>query len=230
MKFKGWQKVSLVDYPGKIVTTAFVGGCNFRCLYCHNRELVENGKGLENIHGAAVLAWLEKRSSMVDGVCISGGEPALCGGLRDFARSVKSLGKEVKLDTNGTNPSAIAALIEEGLVDYIAMDIKCALGRYRELTGCSEEDLSGVEASIGIIRESGLDHEFRTTLTREFNPVGDAEFLADLAAGGRRYVLQKFRMPEHPFRENLHPVERQDAEAIRKAIAPFVGETILRGY
>ncbi len=230
MLFKGWQKLSLMDYPGKIVTTVFVGGCNFKCPYCHNWELLENGSNLETITPGQVLSFLEKRHDMLDGVCISGGEPTIHKNLPEFIKRVKDMGKLVKLDTNGSNPGMISKLIENNILDYIAMDVKCVMDKYCLLTKCGNMDLTNLRKSIDIIKESGIDYEFRTTLTKEYNPVEDKHDLAELVSGARSYALQKFRIPEGNFGEKLNPLSKNEAEEIMETIRPLVGQIVLRGY
>ena len=230
MLFRGWQKVSLMDYPGKIVTTAFVGGCNFKCPYCHNRELVENGSDLETFSPGEVLSFLEKRHSMVDGVCVSGGEPTIHKDLPEFVEKVKLMGKFVKLDTNGSNPTMIRELLDRSLLDYIAMDVKCAMDKYSLLTKCGIEDLPNLLESMEAIKKSGIDYEFRTTLTKEYNPVEDKHALAELVSGAESYALQKFRVPEWDFGEKLNPLDKSEAEEIMETVRPHVGKIVLRGY
>ncbi len=230
MLFRGWQKVSLMDYPGKIVTTAFVGGCNFKCPYCHNRELVENGSDLETVSPGEVLSFLEKRHAMVDGVCVSGGEPTIHKDLPQFIKSVKNMGKLVKLDTNGSNPEMIRELLGGGFLDYIAMDVKCAMDKYCLLTKCERGDLPNLFESMEIIKKSGIDYEFRTTLTKEYNPVEDKHALAELVSGAENYALQKFRVPEGDCGEKLNPLDKSEAQEIMETIRPLVGKIVLRGY
>lgn len=230
MLFRGWQRVSLMDYPGKIATTAFVGGCNFRCPYCHNWELVGNDSNLETISTDEVLAFLKKRSAMVDGICISGGEPTIHKKLPEFARRVKGMGKLVKLDTNGANPAMIRELLDGRLLDFVAMDVKCTMERYCDLTKCNADKLPKLKESIEMIKNSGIDYEFRTTLTKEYNPATDKEAMAELVSGAASYALQKFRIPEDHFDENLSPLSKIEAEEIMEAVRPHVGEIILRGY
>ena len=219
-----------MDYPGKIVTTAFVGGCNFKCPYCHNRELVENGSDLETFSPGEVLSFLEKRHSMVDGVCVSGGEPTIHKDLPEFVEKVKLMGKFVKLDTNGSNPEMIRELLDRSLLDYIAMDVKCVMEKYSSLTKCGSEDLPNLLESMEAIKKSGIDYEFRTTLTKEYNPVEDKELLAELVSGAESYALQKFRVPEWDFGEKLNPLDKSEAEEIMETIRPHVGQIVLRGY
>ncbi len=230
MLFRGWQRVSLMDYPGKIATTVFVGGCNFRCPYCHNWELVENDSNLETILPDKVLAFLEKRAKMLDGICISGGEPTIHKDLPEFARRVKGMGKMVKLDTNGANPAMIRELLDGKLLDFIAMDVKCTMERYSALTKCNEDELPKLKESIEMIKKAGIDYEFRTTLTREYNPVSDKEAMAKILSGAASYALQKFRIPEGHFDNNLSPLSKIEAEEIMEAVRPHVGKIILRGY
>lgn len=219
-----------MDYPGKIVTTAFSGGCNFKCPYCHNWELVENGPDLETIPAEEVLCFLEKRDSMVDGVCVSGGEPTIHKRLPEFIKRVKDMGKLAKLDTNGSNPDMIRELLEKNLLDYIAMDVKCAMDKYSLLTKCGEGVLPKLSESMELIKESGIDYEFRTTLTREYNPMEDRYLLAELVSGSKTYALQKFRVPEGDFGEKLSPLSKSEAQETMEAIRPHVGQIVLRGY
>ncbi|SRR6056297_362439 len=230
MLFRGWQKVSLMDYPGKIVSTAFVGGCNFKCPYCHNWELVENGTDLEVITPGEVFSFLEKRRAMIDGVCVSGGEPTIHKDLPEFIKKVKDMGKLVKLDTNGSNPDMIRKLLDGNLLDYIAMDVKCAMGKYCLLTKCGSEDLPNLFESIETIKKSRIAYEFRTTLTKEYNPVEDKHDLAELVSGAESYALQKFRVPEGDFGERLNPLGKSEAVEIMETIRPYVGQIVLRGY
>ncbi|HHV61233.1 MAG TPA: anaerobic ribonucleoside-triphosphate reductase activating protein [Firmicutes bacterium] len=191
MVIRGIQKTSLVDFPGNICVTVFTGGCNMRCPYCHNRDLVLEAGSLPRIPQEEILALLESRAGLVDGVCITGGEPTLQEELGGFAREVKSLGFKVKLDTNGTNPRILDELLGRGLLDYVAMDIKAPLGKYRELTR-SQVNLRHIDASIGLIRSSRVDYEFRTTVAPGLITGEDLLEIGRWLAGARKYVLQQY--------------------------------------
>ena len=167
MKIYGLQKTTLVDYPGHVATTLFTGGCNFRCPYCHNGDLVI---GLEDIEPYAmedIFSHLQKRKDVLDGVVISGGEPTLQADLPDFIRQIKELGYLVKLDTNGTNPAMLRSLVEEGLVDYVAMDIKHSRAKYASISHAADDSLEAIAASVDYLKEGHVDYEFRTTPCKE---------------------------------------------------------------
>ena len=190
MEFLGQVKSSFIDYPGKICAVYFVGGCNFRCPYCHNSPLVE-GIG-ESIDGAQVFEFLERRKNMLDGICVSGGEPTLHPGLEPFLEEVKGRGFLVKLDTNGTVPAVLERLIKNRAVDYIAMDIKAPFGKYKKLAS-RPVDVEAVKKSIFLIRNASIEYEFRTTVCRELLEVKDITEIADFIEGSKRYIVQNFR-------------------------------------
>lgn len=190
MEIKGHQKTSFIDYPDKISTVVFTGGCNFRCPYCHNSQLVNN-KG-EIIEEEYIFEFLKNRKRMVDGVCISGGEATLQKDIYDFALKVKELGYMVKLDTNGTNPQTLKKLIDNGLLDYIAMDIKAPFDKYSNVTN-TNVDIDTIRLSIDIIKSSSIDYEFRTTVCKELLTPEDIFSIAKDLEGTKRYIIQNFR-------------------------------------
>lgn len=190
MEFKGHQKSSFIDYPDKICTVFFTGGCNFRCPYCHNSDLVHN-KG-EAITEDFVFDYLDKRKKMLDAVCISGGEPTLQKGLYDFIKKVKDKGYLVKLDTNGTDPDILKKLLADELVDYVAMDIKAPINKYNELTN-TNVDINKITESIGIIKYANIDYEFRTTVCEELLTQKDILEIAEYLKGSKRYYIQNFK-------------------------------------
>ncbi|MBL7065352.1 MAG: anaerobic ribonucleoside-triphosphate reductase activating protein [Anaerolineae bacterium] len=192
MQIKGLVKTSIVDFPGKVATVVFTGGCNFRCPYCHNVDLVLRPESLPDITVGEVLRLLAERQGFVDGVVITGGEPTLQSDLADFARELKSLGLAVKLDTNGYRPRSIQLLLREGLLDYVAMDVKGALEKYSLVAGCRIE-ISRIENSIQLILSSEIEYEFRTTAVPGMVTVKDVETIAQSIAGARRYLIQQFR-------------------------------------
>lgn len=188
----GFQKMTLLDFPGRVAAMVFTRGCNFRCPYCHNPELLDKSRGAD-YSTEQILRYLSAKRFFLDGVVITGGEPTIHPGLPDFLREVKALGLLVKLDTNGSNPMVLKTLLKQGLVDYVAMDVKAGWGNYEKIT-----KLPGIEGncirSMGLIRESGVDYEFRTTV---FPPVNDT---ADMAAirreikAGERYYTNDLRI------------------------------------
>ena len=197
MNIKGLYKTSLVDYPDKVTSTIFLGGCNLRCGYCHNPDLALNSSVLENIKEEEVLSFLEKRKNLIDGVTISGGEPTIEKGLIPFLEKVKSLKLLVKIDTNGFMPHIISECIENQLVDYVAVDIKTSPEKYPSLTG---KDLSfdAVLATIDLLRGSFffkgsvLDHEIRTTCVPGFVTVDDIKRIGESLGSVQKYYLQQF--------------------------------------
>ncbi|MFZ5969421.1 MAG: anaerobic ribonucleoside-triphosphate reductase activating protein [Bacillota bacterium] len=204
MKIIGHEPSSFIDYPDKICTVYFVGGCNFRCPYCHNSHLVM-GQG-DTIDEEVIEQFLKKRKRFIDGVCVSGGEPTLYHDLRDFLRKIKSMGLLVKLDTNGTNPQMLESLIADELVDYIAMDLKAPLHKYEAVTK-AKVNIDDIKESIRIIRAAGIDYEFRTTVCKELLTKADIVEIADTIKGSRCYTLQNFRDGETVLAgsNQLHP-------------------------
>lgn len=190
MEFKGHQKSSFIDYPDKISTVLFTGGCNFRCPYCHNSELVyDKGQVIEEEY---ILNYLKKRRKMIDAVCISGGEATLHQGLEEFIKKAKGLGYLIKLDTNGTKPEVLKRLIEKNLLDYIAMDIKAPFNKYEKVIN-SNVNIESIKESIDIIMKSDIDNEYRTTVCRELLSVEDIVKIAKDIKGAKRYIIQNFR-------------------------------------
>lgn len=190
MKFKGHQKSSFIDYPDKICTVLFTGGCNFRCPFCHNSGIVYNNG--EDISEEYIFDYLSRRHKMIDAVCISGGEPTIHNELVEFIKKVKSMDYLVKLDTNGTDPKILTMLLEQNLLDYIAMDIKAPLEKYSKVANISV-DIDKIKESINIIKSSDIDNEFRTTVCKELLSTGDILSIGEYIRGAKRYTIQNFR-------------------------------------
>jgi pyruvate formate lyase activating enzyme len=230
MILAGLQATSLIDYPGKVSSVAFISGCNFRCPYCHNPELAR-GHYPQRISEKELLAFLLPRRQLIDAVVVSGGEPTLHPGLAQLCRSIRNLGLAIKLDTNGSRPELLESLIRDHLVDYIAMDIKTALDRYGPPIADTEA-CRGVARSIRILMDSGLDYEFRTTCVRSFV---DGPAVASISAtiqGARHYVLQTFRPvtllnPDH-FKDANPGFEPAEMERLRQIALPFVDRCSVR--
>lgn len=195
MKIAGLQKMTLLDFPGRVACTVFLQGCNFRCPFCHNSDLLER-QGSTDIPVEELLSFLKKRQGLLDGVCITGGEPTLQPDLEDLIRSIKALGYPVKLDTNGARPDVLKRLTGEGLIDYVAMDIKNSPQEYPVTAGISK--LDGVEESIQFLMSGSLDYEFRTTVVQELHSAESvksmANWLLTIAPGHlvKRFFLQPF--------------------------------------
>lgn len=229
MKIAGIQKLSLLDYPDKTCATIFTAGCNFRCPFCHNSRLVLTPAEAEEVSEDEIFAFLKKRQGLLDGVCITGGEPLLQAGIEDFIKKVRGLGFEVKLDTNGYFPDRLASLLASGTVDFVAMDIKNSLPKYAETSGLSSLDTSIIEKSIAVIKESGVPYEFRTTLVREFHTREDIIEIAHLLSGAKRYALQSFRDSGEVIRDGLSAYSDEEIWAFADDIKPFFGEVIIKG-
>lgn len=203
LKFFGLQKTTLLDYPGKLASTLFTGGCNFCCPFCHNSDLVYLREGIKEIGSSEILDFLAGRKNILDGICISGGEPLLQEGLIPFIKEVKKLGLLVKLDTNGFLYNKLKELIDLKLVDYVAMDIKNAPKKYALTAGLKEIDLEPILKSVELLKSNVVDYEFRTTIVKEFHDETDIKEIGLWLKGAKRYYLQNFRNNEHVINKNL---------------------------
>lgn len=227
MFFAGFQKLTLLDYPGKVACILFTNGCNFRCPFCHNASLVRAQDGAD-ISDAEVLEFLKKRQGILEGVCISGGEPLIHNELKDFIREVKKLGYPVKLDTNGSFPQKLRELIGEGLVDYVAMDIKNSFEKYNETTGISA-DIDSIKESIEILINGNIDYEFRTTLVSGFHTTQDMQRIGEMIKGTKKYYLQNFVDSGDILCPGLAPLGEEEMELMRKTAEKYVSVTQIRG-
>lgn len=196
MRIVGLMKTTLLDYPGKVASTLFTGGCNFRCPYCHNGDLVLSHNTMDAYSEEEIFKHLNKRKNTLDGVCITGGEPTLQTELPSFIRKVKSLDLLIKLDTNGTNPAMLKSLLEEGLLDYVAMDIKHSKEKYNEVACMDNLNLESVEESVNLLMNSGIEYEFRTTVTRELHKKEDFHNIGNWINGAKAYFLQPYKESE----------------------------------
>lgn len=229
MKIHGFQKLTLLDFPGKTAATVFTGGCNLRCPFCHNGDLVLNPSGVGEISEEEVLSLLEKRRGFLDGVCITGGEPLLARDIGAFIRKVKEKGFLVKLDTNGTLPIRLSELILSGNVDYIAMDIKNSLSSYPKTVGLDGFNTAGVEKSVEIIRNSGVDHEFRTTLVKELHSEKDIEDIGKWLSGEKKYFLQAFKSSDSILDKTVTGFTKEEMEKLLEVARKYIPEAELRG-
>ena len=224
MQIHGLQKMTLLDYPGKVACTVFFGGCNFRCPFCHNGELLD-GRFPPLMDDEELLSFLQKRQGMLDGVCITGGEPLLQPKLAQLLRQIKELGYAVKLDTNGSFPELLEELIAKSLIDYVAMDIKNCPDRYADSVG-RQVDMTAVKRSVSLLLEGSVDYEFRTTVVAELHDEESIHGIGRWIAGARRYFLQCYTHRDTVLEPGLTPPTEQAlckyAEIAKKYI-PDVG-------
>ena len=227
MQLGGLQKLTLLDFPGRLACTAFTVGCNFRCPWCHNGSLVR--RTAETFDASELLAFLRKRRGVLDGVCISGGEPLLHDTLADTLRAVKDLGYAVKLDTNGSFPDKLRQLVEAGLVDYVAMDVKNCREHYGVTAGVPDLDVSPIVESVSYLLSEPVEFEFRTTVVGQFHNRENMEALARWIAGAKRYFLQSFVDGETLLSRGCTGLSPQEMEDLRQAVLPWVPGAELRG-
>ena len=229
MRILGLQKLSLLDFPGKVAATVFTGGCDLRCPFCHNASLVLPGRGTSALDAGGVLDFLASRRGLLDGVVLSGGEPLLQPDAADFLAEVKAMGFAVKLDTNGCHPDALADILDRRLADYVAMDIKNSLEKYPWTVGVPGFDTAPVERSARLLMEGPADYEFRTTLVRPFHEVGDMETIGRWLRGARRYYLQAFVDSGDLVGGGCAPFTPEEMEGFLQAARPFFQSAALRG-
>lgn len=191
MRIGGWIKFSLIDYPAKVAAVLFTQGCNFRCPYCHNPELVPTDGAPGSIPQEEVFKYLESRKGYIEGVVVTGGEPTIQKDLPLFLEKIKSLGFCVKLDTNGSNPLMLRELIEKRLISYIAMDVKASWSNYSRAAGI-QAPIEHIQQSIDLILHSGLTYQFRTTLAKPIHSIGDLEEISKAIRGADNYIIQEF--------------------------------------
>ena len=225
--FCGIEKLSLVDFDGKIACTLFTGGCNYRCPFCHNSPLIKEQPFLDLNE---ILAYLEKRKKMLDAVVISGGEPTLHKNLPDILKVLKELGYVIKLDTNGTNPKMLKELIEDKLIDYVAMDIKGSLNNYYLITGVNNPLLDNIKESINILKKSNIDFEFRTTLVKEYHTLEIINEMKELLKGTKKLYLQKFILRDTCLDQSLNEVDVNTAKEYKEILEQTILKVYLRGY
>ena len=228
MKIAGMQKLSLVDYPEKMCCTLFTSGCNFRCPFCHNAGLVVR-PAEDFLTNDEVFDYLKKRKGMLQAVTISGGEPTLQKGLKEFVQQVKELGYLVKLDTNGTNPALLIDLVESGLVDYVAMDIKNSKQKYALTCGLDSMDLSAVEQSVDFLLQGKVPFEFRTTVVKDFHNADDFEDIANWIGKAKNYYLQQFVNSGDLVQDGLHGYDANEMQQLVAHLQKFMPNAKLRG-
>lgn len=232
MNIASFQKFTMVDYPGHVASTVFTVGCVFRCPFCHNPELVIGSQFTvhSNDGEKEFFEFLKTRKGKLDGVCITGGEPTLQRDLLDFMKKVKEMGFLVKLDTNGTRPDVIRKALQEKVVDYIAMDIKNSLKKYEKTVG-TKVDLERIKLSVDLIRNSGIDYDFRTTVVPGIHTMKDFDDIIEWIGGSKKYFLQRFRdfKTLDPNLKDKIKGKSIDLDKIEKKIKKHFGEVGIRG-
>lgn len=216
MKINGFQKLTLLDFPEKMACIIFTSGCNFRCPFCHNASLVTHIDNTLDYTEEEIFGYLEKRKGLLEGVCISGGEPLLQPDIEEFIRKIKALGYAVKLDTNGSFPDKLIHLVKSGLIDYVAMDIKNCKEKYPLTSGCDKLDISDIERSVEFLLRDTVDYEFRTTVEDSLHTVEDIEKIADWIKGAKRYFIQNFNDSGDIIAENMNSVEKEKINKMLK--------------
>lgn len=228
LKLFGMQKLTLLDYPGKMACTVFTGGCNFRCPFCHNGDLVFLPENTAELDMQDVLTFLEKRIGVLEGVCVSGGEPLLQE-IKPFLKAVKKLGYAIKLDTNGTQPEKLKELVEENLVDYVAMDIKNSKESYAKTAGIQSVDLNNIEESVTFLMEGHIPYEFRTTIVKEFHSLKEIKEIGVWLAGANAYYLQNFEDGDCVIQKGLHACELEELKQMQEVLVSYIPNTTIRG-
>lgn len=229
MKICGFQKMTMLDYPGKVACTVFTGGCNFRCPFCHNAMLVTDVDEDAVVSGEEIISYLNKRKGIIDGVCITGGEPLLQKDIKDFLIKVKATGMPVKLDTNGSYPEKLREIVSEGLVDYVAMDIKNSKKKYALTVGLPDYDIGKIEESVKFLMSDAVDYEFRTTVVREYHTAEDIVEISEWIAGAKRYFLQGFVDSGNLIGSGMSALRPQEMVDFCTKAQDLVPNTVLRG-
>ena len=227
--FNGLQKLTLLDFPGKVACTLFTAGCDFRCPFCHNASLVYRDDKLDAFTEDEIFSFLRKRQGILEGVAITGGEPMLNSGLPEFMEKVKELGYAVKLDTNGSYPDRLAKVIENGLVDKIAMDIKNSKEKYGLTVGIPDYDIRPIEESVDILLGCGIDYEFRTTVTADFHEESDFEKIGAWIKGAKAYFLQNFVNSGELIDESIQGVSAEIMNGFLAVVQKYIPGAQLRG-
>ncbi len=227
--FYGIEKTSLVDFEGYIACTIFTKGCNFRCPFCHNASLALN-ESIDNIPFNDILDYLNKRKNIIDAVCITGGEPTLNIELPEIIKKIKELDLLVKLDTNGSNPKMVKYLIDNNLIDYVAMDIKNGISGYSKITGINNPPIENIQETINILKSSNIKYEFRTTLVEEFHSLNDILEIGLLLKNEPILYLQHFVDHGTCLINDLHEVSKEKALEYQSFLQNYIKEVKLRGY
>lgn len=225
----GLQKTTLLDYPGYVASTIFLGSCNFCCPYCHNSSLITPSSTEAPIAKEQLFHHLRKRRNILEGVCITGGEPTLYSRLPEFIEQIKQLGYLVKLDTNGTNPSMLQFLLRNQLIDYVAMDIKGSKDHYGLAAGRPNLTLSSIETSVELLKENHIPYEFRTTLVEELHSPEDMKQISEWLKGPSSYYLQNFKPSDGVPNKTFHPLSKKRLQEFLSIVKCNLPNAQIRG-
>ncbi len=228
MKFYGFQKMTMLDFPNRVACIVFTGGCNFRCPFCHNALLVTQADNVV-YDESEILDYLKKRKGLLDGICISGGEPLLQIGLEDFLVKVREIGLQIKIDTNGSFPARLKSIVEKGLVDYVAMDIKNCKEKYPQTAGTKSVDIQKIEDSVNFLLQGKVDYEFRTTVVSGLHEAKDFEKIGLWIKGAKKYFLQNFVDSGNLIKSGLCAVSLDKLKEFQEIVKPHVEKIALRG-
>ena len=229
MQIRGLQKLTLLDFPERLACTVFLGGCNFRCPFCHNASLVMRPSECGEISEEELFSFLEGRRGKLAGVCITGGEPTLYPTLPTFISKIRALGFAIKLDTNGTNPEMLASLIDSGMLDYVAMDIKSSREAYATVAGVPTLDIQKIEESVQILLSGRVDYEFRTTVVKPYHSVEDIRKIGQWIKGAKKYFLQSFVDSGDLISDEVSGFSEPEMQKMLDAARENVPEASLRG-
>lgn len=229
MKIQGLQKLTLLDFPEKVACTVFTAGCNFRCPFCHNASLVVDIPAVGGITEEEFFSFLKKRQGVLDGVCVTGGEPLLQPGIETFITKIKELGYAVKLDTNGSFPAKLKALVEHGLVDYVAMDIKNCPEDYAVTAGIKVLDMDAIGESVSYLKEGHVPFEFRTTVVKEYHTKDSFEKIGQWIQGAEKYFLQNFVDSGDLIRKDTKGCSEEQMKEFLQVVQKYVPGVQLRG-
>ena len=229
MRICGFNKTTLLDYPGKVASTIFLGGCNFRCPFCQNSVLVLHPEEQPDYTREDILAFLKKRKGILDGVCISGGEPTLAADLEEFLRQIKDLGYLIKLDTNGTRPDVVKHLAESKLIDKVAVDIKAGPDHYSRLAGVSAPAMDKVRETVDFLLHGQLDYEFRTTVVKELHTEEDFREIGQWLRGAKEYYLQAYKDSDGVLKPGFESHTLAELQAFQKILKETISLVEIRG-
>ena len=228
MKIHGLQKMTLLDFPGKVACTVFLGGCDLRCPFCHNSELI-SAAAPAIMESDELLDFLKKRQGLLDGVAFTGGEPLLRNDLPELFSEIKSLGYPIKLDTNGGHPERLQRMLDQHLVDYVAMDVKNSAEKYAVTVGLPEIDLAPFRESMALLKSGKTDYEFRTTVIAEYHDESSFRGIAELIRGAKRYFLQPFTDRDTVIERGLHAPDDAALKNYLEIVQPHVEKAEIRG-
>lgn len=229
MVISGMQKLTLLDYPGKTACLLFTQGCNFRCPFCHNKDLLGKCNKVQTIKEEDIFSYLEKRKGLLDGVCISGGEPLLQPDIESFISKIKEMGYQVKLDTNGSNPKMLKNLIENKKIDYVAMDVKNDFSNYEKTSGVERINKYNIEKSIQIIENANIDYEFRTTVVKGMHNVSQLEKICKYIGKNAKYYIQNYKDCDTVLEKGLHGFDTEELLEIKQTLNKIYPNVMVRG-